>query len=66
LRELDLVLKYRCYAYPAADTPLKDGLLIEAIYLPDDSITEPEPTKKPSKIPHLLAKTAVRWYKLPA
>jgi hypothetical protein len=65
LRELDLVLKYRCYAYPTAETPLANGRLIETIYLPDNSITEPTPTKRPSNAPRLLSKAAVRWFKNP-
>ncbi|MFZ0545064.1 MAG: hypothetical protein WAM60_06485, partial [Candidatus Promineifilaceae bacterium] len=65
LREIDLVLKYRCYAYPAAETPLQEGQLIETIYLPDGAVTEPIPTKRPSDVPFLLSKSAVRWFKRP-
>ena len=63
LRELDLVLKYRCYAYPTAETPLADGRLIESIYLLDNSVVEPTPTKRPLDVPRLLSKSAVRWFK---
>lgn len=65
LRELDLVLKLRCYAYPTAETPLKDGILVETVFLPDGSVMEPTPTKRPPKAPKLLAKSAVRWVKTP-
>lgn len=65
LRELDLILKYRCYAYPTAETPLADGRLIETIYLPDDEVTELTPAKRPSTAPRLLSKSAVRWFKKP-
>jgi hypothetical protein len=65
LRELDLVLKYRCYAYPTAETPLADGRLIETVYLADSSVTEPIPTKRPPNVPRLLSKSAVRWVKRP-
>lgn len=65
LRELDLVLKYRCYAYPTAETPLADGRLIETIYLLDNSVTEPTPAKRPPDTPHPLSKAAVRWFRTP-
>jgi hypothetical protein len=66
LRELDLVLKYRVYAYPSAETPIGSGRLIETVSLPDDTITEPAAAKRPSDAPTLLAKSAVRWLKIPA
>ena len=65
IRELDLILKYPCYAYPTAESPLADGRLIETIYLPDETTTEPTPTKRPSDAPRLLSKSAVRWFKRP-
>lgn len=66
LRELDLVLKFRCYAFPKAAAPLQDGRLIETIFLPDDSVKEPMPAKRPKNAPKLLLKSAVRWVKIPA
>lgn len=66
LRALDLVLKYRVYAYPQADTPLAEGRFIENVYLPDETVTKLEPAKRPSSAPRLLAKSAVRWFKIPA
>ena len=66
LRELDLVLKYRCYAYPTADSPLANGRLIETIFLPDNSVSEPTAAKRPSNAPPLLSKSAVHWFKIPA
>jgi hypothetical protein len=65
LRELDLIMKYRCYGYPTAETPLAEGRLIETIYLPDKTVTEPTPSKRPSDAPRLLSKAAVRWLKIP-
>lgn len=66
LRELDLVVKLRCYAYPTAETPLQDGRLIERAYLPDPAATEPTPAKRPPDAPRLLAKSALRWFKINA
>lgn len=66
LRDLDLVLKYRVYAYPTAETPLSDGRLIETIFLPDKSVTEPTSARRPPDAPKLLGKSAVRWVKIPA
>lgn len=66
LRELDLMLKYRCYAYGTAETQLAEGRLIEAIYLADNAVTETTPTKRPSDVPRLLSKSAVQWFKKPA
>lgn len=65
LRELDLVLKYRCYAYPTAETLQEDGRLIEKIFLPDNSLTEPIPAKRPANAPRLLSKSAVQWFSSP-
>ncbi len=66
LRELDLILKYRCYAYPTAETPLAEGRLIESIYLADSTVSEQTTTKRPSNVSRLLTKSAVHWFKIPA
>jgi len=65
LRALDLVLKLRCYAFGTADMPIEGGCLIETVFLPDESVTEPTAAKRPLNAPKLLGKSAVKWVKIP-
>lgn len=65
LRELEQYSKWPCFAYPTADTPLNDGLLIEAILLPDEAATEPVKIKRPSWVERPLRRAAVQWWQVP-
>ena len=65
LRELELYSKRPCYAYPAANTAIGDGLLIEAILLPDATVTEPVKIKRPSWVLPPLRRARVQWWQVP-
>jgi hypothetical protein len=65
LRELEQHSRWLCYAYPAADTPVRDGMLIKAILLPDASVTEPMKIKRPSWVELPLRRAQVQWWQVP-
>jgi len=65
LRELEQYSKWPCYAYPAADTAVSQGRLIEAILLPDESVTEPLKIKRPSWVERPLRRARVQWWQVP-
>ena len=65
LRELDLVSKLPCYAYPAKETPLAAGSLVEAILLPDPGVTTVEKAKRPpaTEVGQPLRSARVSWWR---
>ncbi len=62
LRELEQYSQLFCYAYPEPDTPLPDGLLVEAILLPDETAQEPVKIKRPSTLERPLRSARVTWW----
>ncbi|MCP4421129.1 MAG: hypothetical protein GY805_31340 [Chloroflexi bacterium] len=65
VRELELYAKLPCYVYPSRQTPLADGLLLDAILLPEPTISQPEKTKRPSQLKRPLASARVTWWQVP-
>lgn len=65
LRELEPHSRWPCYAYPAAGTPVREGMLIEAILLPNTSVTEPMKIKRPSWVELPLRRAQVQWWQVP-
>ena len=66
LRELEQYSKWPCYAYPSGDTAVSQGVLIEAILLPDDTVTDPAPIKRPAALSLPLRRARVHWWQLPS
>lgn len=64
LRELEPYGLLPCYAYPAADTAVSDGVLVEAIMLPDEGVTEPVKIKRPSEVKRPLRRARVQWWRV--
>jgi hypothetical protein len=65
LRALEQYSKWPCYAYQGADTAVSAGSLIEAILLPDDSVTEPVKMKRPTWVKLALRRAQVKWWQVP-
>lgn len=65
LRELEQYGKWPCYAYPSADVPISDGVLIEAILLPDETVPKPVKMKRPSWVKRPLRRARVQWWQVP-
>jgi hypothetical protein len=65
LRELELVSKLPCYAYPTKETPLAAGVLVEAILLPDPGVTTVEKAKRPpaTEVGQPLRSARVSWWR---
>ena len=65
LRELELVSKLPCYAYPTKETPLAGGALVEAILLPDIGVTTAQKTKRPPPmvVGQPLRSARVSWWR---
>lgn len=64
LRELEQYNKWPCYAYRTVETAVSDGLLVEAILLPDASVTEPVKIKRPSWVKRPLHRAQVQWWQV--
>ena len=66
VRELELYAKLPCYVYPNRQTLLADGVLLDAILLPESTISQPEKIKRPSHLRRPLAAARVTWWHVPA
>ena len=64
LRELDLYSRWPCYAYTTPNAPVTDGLLVEAILLPGESIQEPVKIKRPSEVKRPLCSAKASWWRV--
>ncbi len=62
LRELELYTRLLCYAYPAKETPLAAGVAVEAILLPNESVTVPQRIERPQSIPRPLRSVKTSWW----
>ena len=62
LRELELVGRLLCYAYPAQNAPLIDGAPVGTILIPDPSVSDPRRIKRPPKIRRPLRSAKVTWW----
>jgi hypothetical protein len=63
LRELELHVRMRCYAYRAKEDPLSEGVLVRAILLPDSSVASPQRLRKrPLAIPQPLRSVNAKWW----
>lgn len=64
LRELDLFVQLRCFAYPAQKTPISDGVWLESFFIPDDSVSTPIAVKRPSSIKRPLRSVKASWWRV--
>ena len=65
LRDLELFFKYPCYVYPSAETPIDQGVLVEAIGILFPSQLIPERIKCPPFITQPLTRARVQWWSVP-
>ncbi len=65
VRELELYAKLPCLAYPSREVPLTEGTPIHAVLLPDETVTEPVKTKRPSGLKRPLSAARVSWWCVP-
>ena len=65
LRAMELRARYPCYAYTAPDQPLKEGHLLFAIFVRDDSADAPERIKRPAELKLPLRAARVTWWRIP-
>lgn len=66
LRELELYSKLPCYAYPAKDTLLAQGVQIDTILLPDTDVTTVQKIKRPpaAEVGRPLHSARVSWWRV--
>lgn len=62
LRELELYSKLFCYAYPSGDTPISEGVLLDAVWLPDDTVRQPTNIKRPASLRQPLPSIRASWW----
>lgn len=65
LRELELYARLPCYVYRSADQPVAEGLRLDAILLPHDSVQRPLRIEKPDGIERPLRAAWVTWWQIP-
>ncbi|MFW5940296.1 MAG: hypothetical protein ACOC8X_00960 [Chloroflexota bacterium] len=62
LRDLEIFFKYPCYAFTSADAPVKDGLRLRVVFIPDtDHEGAPRDIEAPQNIPWPLRHASVLW-----
>lgn len=67
VRELEIYVKLPCYAFADAATPLSDGVMLQAILLPDAAMAMPVRQKRPFvDLKRPLASARVQWWQIPA
>jgi hypothetical protein len=64
MRELELYSKLPCYLFATKETPLTSGVPVQAILLPDESVTQPEKMKPPSYLKRPLRSANVSWWRV--
>lgn len=62
LRELDLASGLVCYVYDRPNSPIADGVAIEAVFSGDAQSGIPRRTVRPSDVVAPLARTRVSWW----
>jgi hypothetical protein len=69
LREVDLHIRLPCYAYREKDASLRDGFLVEALALPDDSLATTSSSmavriRPPAALNRPLRSAQVSWWRV--
>lgn len=64
LRELELYSRLFCYAYPHHNTPLSEGVLLDTVWLPDDTVQQPTKIKRPASIRPPLPSIQASWWRV--
>ena len=65
IREIDLMVRYPCYAYSPPDLGLSAGRLIEAILMPGEKGGQSQRIKRPAGIEGPLVNSALSWWLIP-
>ncbi len=67
VRSLEMVGRWPCYAYPTSDTPLSEGVRLNAILLPTAGLTQPQQLPEaPEPIEAPLRRARLKWWQVPA
>lgn len=64
LRAIELYAKLPCYLFTAKSSPVPEGILLQAILLPDESAQAPQKIKRPSSLQRPLRNAAVSWWQV--
>ena len=62
LRALELYARLPCYVFPDKTTPVNQGHLLQHILIPDPSITQPTPIKRPNDLTLPLARARLTYW----
>ena len=65
LRDLELYARLPCYAFRAEEQTLKEGRLLNAIFLRDPSALEPQQIARPPDLRRPLRAARVTWWRVP-
>ncbi len=65
LREIELGFLFPCYIYSDPAAALDAGRRLDAIILPDDTLTQTEPASPPAAFPLALRRAHVSWWRAP-
>lgn len=62
LRDLEIFFKYPCYAFTSAEAPVKDGMRLGVVFVPDAGHEgAPDDFEAPQNIPWPLRHASVLW-----
>ncbi len=64
VREIELHYKYPVFAYPSLETPLQDGVPLDAIVLTSDEAAGPTKIKRPPATKAPLRRATVKWWQI--
>lgn len=62
VRAIDMVAHFPCYVYRVPHAPVAEGILLDAILLPDESVTQPQKAQRPLSLSRPLRHAAVAWW----
>lgn len=64
LRALEFVTRLPCYLFQSKNAAVVEGVLLNAILLPDESASRPYQTQQPAHLARPLAAAAVSWWRV--
>lgn len=67
VRSLEMVGRWPCYVYATTETPLSEGVRLNAILLPTEGITQPQRLPEaPDSVAPPLCHARLKWWQVPA
>lgn len=65
LRELEIYARLPCYVYSPGQPEVTQGILVNAVLLPDPAATTPQKIKRPLQVKRPFALARLSWWQVP-